>query len=64
MLDKLNLEDEACSPPFKKKFKPCDAQGQGVSGQNMISQLPTPMEGHLINMRNNLLKERELELER
>ena len=62
MLDKLNLEDEACSPPFKKKFKPCDAQG--ASGQNMISQLPTPMEGHLINMRNNLLKERELELER
>jgi len=57
-------EDEVCSPPSKKKFKPCDAQGQGASGQNMISQLPTPMEGHLINMRNNLLKERELELER
>ena len=58
---KLSLEDDACSPPFKK-FKRCDAQAP--SGQNMISQLPTPMEGHLINMRNNLLKERELELER
>ena len=27
----------------------------------MIAQLPTPMEGHLINMRNNLMREREME---
>ena len=59
---KLSLDYDACAPPFKKKFKPCDVQGASI--QNMISQLPTPMEGHLINMRNNLRKERELELER
>merc|ERR550519_97024 len=41
-----------------------EGRDEAPSGQNMISQLPTPMEGHLINMRNNLLKERELELER
>ena len=46
----------------KKKFKSSD--DQAGSGQSMVAQLPTPMEGHLVNMRNNLLKERELELER
>ena len=57
----LSHEDHGCSLD-KKKFKSCDAQA--ISGQNMIAQLPTPMEGHIINMRNNLLRERELELER
>ena len=57
----LSHEDHDCSPP-KEKFKLCAIQA--ISGQNMIAQLPTPMEGHIINMRNNLLRERELELER
>jgi len=41
-----------------------EGREEAISGQNMIAQLPTPMEGHIINMRNNLMRERELELER
>merc|ERR550519_1002989 len=51
-------EEDNCSPPKKKSKSSAQAPVQ-----NMIAQLPTPMEGHLINMRNNLMRERELERE-
>ena len=35
-----------------------------ASPQNVLPLLPTPMAGHLINMQNNLKRERELELDR
>ena len=38
--------------PLKKKSK-SSAQARV---QNMIAQLPTPMEGHIINRRNNLMR--------
>jgi len=60
---KLREQKRRCSEGREEVFVGNKVLAQ-ASPLNVLPLLPTPMAGHLINMQNNLKRERELELDR